>query len=61
MSKITEYFKETKSELKHVNWPGKKLTILYTIVVLATSIIVAYFLGLFDFIFSRGLEKLISF
>lgn len=61
MSKITEYFKETKAELKHVNWPGKKLTIFYTIIVLVVSFLVAYFLGLFDFIFSKGLEKIISF
>jgi len=61
MSKITEYFKETKAELKHVNWPTRKQTIFYTLIVLALSIIIAYFLGIFDFIFSRGIEKLISF
>ena len=61
MSKITNYFKETKSELKHVNWPGKRLTILYTVIVLVLSILVAYFLGIFDFIFSKGLEKIIGF
>jgi len=61
MSKITEYFKETKGELKHVNWPTRKQTIYYTLVVVALSIILAYFLGIFDFIFSQGLMKLISF
>ena len=61
MSKITEYFKETKAELKHVNWPTRKQTIFYTLIVLALSIIIAYFLGIFDFIFSRGIEKIISF
>ena len=61
MSKTTEYFKETKGELKHVVWPGRKLTILYTIVVIVLSILVAYFLGIFDFIFSKGLEKIIGY
>lgn len=61
MSKITEYFKETKAELKHVNWPGRKLTFFYTIIVIVLSVLVAYFLGIFDFIFSKGLEKLIGF
>jgi preprotein translocase subunit SecE len=61
MSKITEYFKETKAELKHVNWPTRKQTIFYTLIVLALSLIIAYFLGIFDFIFSRGIEKIISF
>ena len=61
MSKITEYFKEVKGELKHVIWPNRNQTIFYTIIVVALSVLVAYFLGIFDFIFSRGLEKLISF
>jgi preprotein translocase subunit SecE len=61
MAKISEYFKETKAELKHVNWPGRKLTINYTLIVIALSVLLAYFLGVFDFIFSKGLEKLISF
>jgi preprotein translocase subunit SecE len=61
MSKATEYFKEIKGELKHVIWPSKKQTIFYTIIVIVLSVIVAYFLGVFDFIFSKGLEKIISF
>ncbi len=61
MSKIIEYFKETKAELKHVNWPGRRQTLYFTLIVVALSAIVAYFLGVFDFIFSKGLEKIISF
>jgi preprotein translocase subunit SecE len=61
MSKITEYLKETKTELKHVIWPTRRQTLAYTAIVIALSIIVAYFLGIFDFIFSKGLEKIISF
>ena len=61
MSKIKEYFEETKTELKHVNWPTKNQTLLYTLIVVALSGLIAYFLGIFDFIFSKGLEKIISF
>ena len=60
MSKITEYFKETKTELKHVIWPTRRQTIYYTLFVVILSVVVAYYLGIFDFIFSRGLEKLIG-
>lgn len=60
MSKVTEYLKDTKAELKHVIWPGRTKTIFYTIVVIVLSALTAYFLGFFDFLFSRGLEKLIS-
>jgi len=58
--KITEYLKETKGELKHVIWPSRRQTLLYTVVVVVLSLIIAYFLGIFDFIFSKGLEKVIS-
>ena len=61
MSKTKEYFNEIKGELKHVNWPGRKQTIAYTIFVVALSILLAYFLGIFDFIFSQGLQKIIGF
>jgi preprotein translocase subunit SecE len=60
MSKITEYFKETNTELKHVIWPSRRQTIFYTLFVIILSILIAYYLGIFDFIFSKGLEKVIS-
>lgn len=61
MSKITEYLKETKTELKHVIWPKRSQTLFYTLIVIVLSVLVAYFLGVFDFIFSKGLGKIISF
>ena len=60
MSKISEYLKETKTELKHVIWPTRSQTFLYTVIVIILSVVVGYYLGIFDFIFSRGLEKLVS-
>ena len=60
MSKITDYLNETKTELKHVIWPKRSQTILYTFAVIILSVVVAYYLGIFDFIFSRGLEKIIT-
>ncbi len=59
MSKITEYFKETKTELKHVIWPTKSQTLYYTLIVILLSVAVAYYLGVFDYIFQKGLEKII--
>jgi len=61
MSKLIEYFKETKTELKHVIWPNRRQTIYYTIIVVVLSVLIAYFLGIFDFIFLQGLQKIISF
>ncbi len=61
MSKIIEYFKETKIELKHVIWPTKNQTLFYTLIVVILSVLIAYLLGIFDFIFLQGLQKIISF
>ncbi len=60
MSKFTEYLQETKMELKHVIWPTRNQTLLYTLIVVVLSVVIAYFLGIFDFIFTKGLEKIIS-
>jgi preprotein translocase subunit SecE len=60
MSKITEYFKDTKAELKHVIWPSRSQTIYYTIFVILLSALVGYYLGIFDYIFSQVLTKIIN-
>lgn len=60
MSKITNYLKETKVEFKHIVWPTRNKAVFYTLVVIFASVLVAYFLGVFDFVFLRGLEKFIS-
>lgn len=58
--KIAEYFKETKIELKHVIWPSRKMTLFYTIIVIVLSIVIAYYLGIFDFLFSKGVSKILN-
>ncbi|MFA5932380.1 MAG: preprotein translocase subunit SecE [Candidatus Paceibacterota bacterium] len=59
MSKITQYFEETKTELKHVIWPSRNQTLYYTVIVILLSVIISYYLGVFDFIFSQILQKII--
>jgi preprotein translocase subunit SecE len=60
MSKITEYLQETKTELKHVIWPSRSQTLYYTLIVIILSVVIAYYLGIWDFIFSQGLQKIIG-
>jgi preprotein translocase subunit SecE len=57
MSKTIDYIKETRSEMKHVNWPTRKQAIAFTIIVIAISVGVAFFLGIFDYVFSLGLQR----
>lgn len=56
MSRIVQYVKDTKGELKHVSWPTKKQSIIFTTLVIFISIFVALFLGAFDFIFTKALN-----
>jgi preprotein translocase subunit SecE len=56
--KLINYIKDTKGEMKHVSWPSKKQTTAYTILVIVIALIVAYFLGLFDYLFSSIVKNL---
>ncbi len=60
MSRFINYLKDTVAELKHVSWPTNKQSVVYTALVIVVSIIVALFVGLFDFVFSRGLDWFIK-
>jgi len=60
MSSITQFIKQTKSELKLVNWPTRKQTTVFTIMVIIMSLGVAYTLGFFDFIFTKLLGLLLA-
>lgn len=59
MSRIGEYLKDTKAELKHVTWPSKRQAIVFTVIVIVFSIIVAIFLGAFDLLFTIILKSFI--
>ena len=59
MSKIVEYLKETRTELKHVIWPSRQQTFFYTLIVIALSVVIAYYLGIFDYVFSLLIGKVI--
>ena len=50
MSLIT-YFKETRSELKHVNWSTRSQAINFTALVIVFSLVVAFILAALDFFF----------
>ena len=58
-SKITNFFKEVKIELKKVTWPTRQETIKYTLLVIGVSAGVAIFLGGLDFLFSFIISKFV--
>ncbi|MDI6882888.1 MAG: preprotein translocase subunit SecE [Patescibacteria group bacterium] len=57
--KIKTFFKEVWTEAKKVDWPSKKETFRYTLIVLGISMAVALFLGILDFAFVKILSKFV--
>ena len=55
-----QYLKDTRSELNHVAWPTRMQTIVYTILVIALSILVSLYLGFFDYVFTTGLARFVE-
>jgi len=58
--KIVSFFKSLQAEWTHIKWSTQQEVILYVIVVIIVSGLVAYYLGLLDLIFSKLLALLIS-
>jgi len=59
MNKLITFIKEARTELFKVNWPSKKQTLNYTLIVIGLSLAVAAFLGGLDYIFNYLLKVFI--
>lgn len=59
ISKIKNYFREVRLEMKKVNWPTRKETIRYTLIVVGICIVIAAFLGGLDALYQFLLDKII--
>lgn len=55
-----QYLKDTRGELHHVAWPTRVQTIIFTMLVIAISILVSLYLGFFDFLFTTGLGEVVE-
>ena len=58
--KITEYIQAVRGELSHVSWPTRNQAVAYTALVVGISIVTAFILGAFDFVFTRLLKIIIE-
>ena len=56
-----QYLKDTQGELRHVAWPTRLQTIVYTVIVIAVSLFIAAYLGFFDYVFTTGLGRAVQF
>ncbi len=55
-----QFFREVKVELKKVTWPSKRELIGSTIVTIIFVFIVAFYLGVIDFIYTTIIGKLLG-
>lgn len=53
------YFKDVRAEMKHVSWPSRQTTTMYTVVVILVSVATAIYLGLLDYLFRIVIELFI--
>ena len=57
--RLIDYFRETRAELRHVSWATRRQAIVFTLLVIAISIGISLFLGVFDAVFTFGLKAII--
>lgn len=52
-NRIVRYFKQTRAELRKVTWPSRKEATRLTAIVLGMTAVMAAFLGLVDYVFTK--------
>ena len=60
MKSVVTFFSEVRSELSKVTWPKRKEVVRLTGVVILVSVIVGFYVGGFDYLFTTVLTKLIA-
>jgi len=53
VSKVGQFLREVKTELKKITWPARKETIASTVVVIVIVLVACVYLGIVDMILSR--------
>lgn len=57
MKPFIDYLRAVRGELTHVSWPSRGQAVAFTALVIGISLIVAFILGGFDYLFTFGLEE----
>ena len=57
---VIKYLKETRAELKKVNWPSRREATNLTLIVLAVTTFMALLLGFLDYIFAKLFELILG-
>jgi len=60
VEKVLGYFSEVGAELSKVTWPKRQEVVRLTLVVFAISVIVAFYVGGLDYVFTKLLEAIVA-
>lgn len=60
MSNLGNYLRDTVAEMKQVTWPTQKQALMYTALVIVIAVLVSFFLGAFDFLFTEGVKLIVG-
>ena len=58
-ARITKFFSEAKTEIRHVNWPTRQEATRLTLIVIGIAVGLAIFLVAFDYLFSFLIKNFI--
>jgi preprotein translocase subunit SecE len=53
LGRPASFLKEVKNEMSKVTWLSRQQTIRLTLIVIGVSLVVAFFIGALDFIFTK--------
>lgn len=56
---VVSYIREARQELKNVQWPSRRETVRYTVVILTVSLIVAFVTGVLDAAFTYIVQRFV--
>ncbi len=59
-SRLIQFLKDARTELRHVNWPTPQEAARLTGIVIGLCVGLALFLGAFDYIFAYGLQYILA-
>jgi preprotein translocase subunit SecE len=58
-NRIKNFFEESRTEFRHVNWPTRAEAIRLTTIVICIALGLAIFLGFFDWLFTNAIKNFI--
>ena len=53
-----QFLKDVRQELREVDWPNRRQLVSYTVVVLATIVVMTAFVASLDYAFLKGVVKI---